>query len=647
MAMLEPTTETSLPGVVVFVHCATNARESLVDETVETHTLLCGHGMAGRLEGGKLTREKHIDFNTGREMWDWVNYVRHPRQPVWMFAHNLHWSLTLTGFWRMMETGEFRLHRPPSESVALIRDKRMRERLSRIQPGLLVTEDPPSIVIAWANAGYKLIALDLRNYWDCTLDELESKLGNAPDPCDPVKLFGPLPIAKCLRVCNIIAAAVGRLTHWHRSTGIGRFGFSIAGIALEAVRTRWRTHLIDTPETQEQRDFERRSFYAGRVEPFIAGRFHPGGWTPPPNFTQTPTLYDDPPRGPFHLIDSRSFYGALAAFEAVPVETLGGELSPHFRSDNLENLGPDCIAEVYIAAPVERFPVRINGRTYIRSGKFWTVLSGRELERALTTGSAKRMGRWLKYRTEFAFQEFALGLHGIRLQCEERGDELISGVVKQLLARLHGKFLQRIGEWIDLPERIAPQPWHLWQEIHTSPPRIDKFRSIGWDVQIQAPPTDVRHCFPAIAAFTTAAGREWLLKWIEQIGKKEVLYCATDSMIVTESGLRRAEQLGLIWPGELGGLRVVMSSNDIEIRGVNCYRIGDKMIMAGLQHRPIVTCANRHEVIEFQRLKETIRLGGGDSIRLRKVMKEFPGWSTTGEVSPGGWITPPQHFDRS
>lgn len=272
----------------------------------------------------------------------------------------------------------------------------------------------------------------------------------------------------------------------------------------------------------------------------------------------------------------------MATFQSVPVkcEAEGdgwppGDIFP-------KRLDENYLAEVLIDSDRHEFPIRLPDRTVFALGRFWTVLAGPELNRAVSSGCVKAVGHWRRYELETVLRQYALGIWQDRQNAESAGDKLLAGLCKSLLARLHGKFLQRDTRWVVCKDVTCPGPWRRWSKIVQATGTVEHYRSVGNEVQRQQPAGDIRHCFPAIAAYVTAWGREYLRHWMKLAGQGHVLYCSTDSLIVDDEGRGNLERAGIIGSNEIGSLRVVHSSDHLAIYGANNFEIGDRICLAGL-----------------------------------------------------------------
>lgn len=629
------------PSSVVCVAVAPESHGDAVPGEPETQRLRCGFAVRGRIEGGRLTRRRQFRFGAGQEFWRWLDDDRQQRQPVMMFACGIGQALTYLGMWErftdrsagLFDVGQFA---PPKERKRGSADGQRAPRT-----GILLTDDPPAALSCFLAGGYRLTALDTRNFWQADIEAL-ADLSGATLPGRP----GPEStrdawVRRCSAECDVVADAVSRLIQWHADQEFGHWPWTIGGMALEAYRYRFMRREPALPDSQVQRDLERESYYQGMTRPLWAGTIDGAGLYSPRNASGAPTLFDPAPRGPFHLVDSSSFYGAIGAFERVPVATLDASLAGESGTIAPEHLTDEYTARVLIESSENNYPVRIHGRTLYARGRFWTALCGPELVRARDARDIAEVGDWVRHDLDWSFQSYAIAIWELRRAAEGTGDRLIAAACKALLARLHGKFAQRNKSWVEMPGVDPPGPWRHWWAMSASTGECIEYRSIGWDTYMREKPVDGAHCFPAVAAHTAAHGREWLRSWIGIAGEREALYCATDALIVTDRGRERLASAGLIDTGQIGGLRVVLSSDSVRIGGLNDYQIGEHRVLSGIDFSRSTIDGRNVSFVRAERLNETLGRGGVSDVRRTAVRQLLPRGPVDGTIGPGGWVSPP------
>lgn len=640
-AVLTTNDELTWPGTCIFVDTESRWETDQLNPRRQLHSFRLASATACRIESGKQTRRKSERFREARDFWSWVNFVRHPRMPVWIFAHNLGFDLTMLDFWGQLTAGNFSLHQRPLANLEHIRSEKLKRIMSRTKKGFLMTDDPPSAVECYHRDRWKCILIDSLNYFDRSLEQIADWLGLEKLPLPANDATWDDWFARCDQDVKILEAALLKWLLWHGKQELGRFSFTLAGACLAGFRHRWMAHEIDLPDDQSQRDFEREAFYLGRTQALWLGEISPTVCKPVCSIDQGADLFTQPPRGPFFQLDANSFYGAIGAYENVPVKTI--ETSANYPGIELEpsQLDETCLAHVLIETREETFPVRTPEGIAWPIGTYWTTLCGTELLRALTAGLVKRVGRWCRYEMAPAFRKYACDLWTERLSARAAGDGLLEHVCKQMLARLHGKFAQRLDEWVDDPAALVDTPWSTWMRFDQETHQVRQYRSIGWDAQYRRPKGDARHAFPAIAAFTTAAGRERLLALWRVAGPRDVVYLSTDSLIVTQAGLERLADQGMIDPDELGYLRIVAEDDHIHIRGPNNYSLGKRHVIAGRHRSHKIIAADRYQATHFQSLLETIHLKGPNTVAVSEIVKTVPLPATLMLTDRAGWLRPP------
>jgi len=641
MADLLPTGRSGVPGVVVFLDCETRDTGKAPSHGAQEHRLWFGVARAGRMEGGRLGRMKELRFDKAVTFWTWLDLVRKAGAVTWLFAHNLPFDLAAVGFWRDLEKGEFLLRRERPGGTGRRSTRRGPDQEETIESGLILTEDPPSAVLCWHRSGWRLHCVDTMNYFPMSLARLGELVGLDKLPMPSQDAPRAVWDEYCRRDVEIIERAICQLSGWWGRSELGRWPLTISSGALSAWRERWLHIVPHIPDDPEQRRFERTACWSGRLESRWVGSIGPEAPRDHGPRVHQLTIEDGPPRGPYHLIDSTSFYGWLMASELVPVATVaswdeetGGELG-------CPELGADCLAAVRIVSSSERFPVRTPAGVAWATGSFDTVLAGSELARAVDSGSVGKVYRVIKYELAPLFQHVARGLWEELEQAEAVGLGAVRTAIKLMLARLPGKFAQRANRWVDRPELVSPVAFGAWVSCRLGDDVGRRFRSLGWLVQEQQEGPDPEHVWPALFAFITAAGRETLLAWMRAAGEANTLYLNTDGLIVTDKGREWLEDAGLIRPGELGGLRIVESSPSLEIRGPGSYRIASKNIHMGRTVGGVESAPGVWTAPAFPSMNQQLMAADKAAILIGTRTTAIPRRLPVGEVTSGGWVVAP------
>jgi len=640
MSLFNRKTSSGGPGTAVFVAVrgCPDPMRSLPRR--EEWAFSAGVAVAGRIEGGKLTRRKVLQFTGISEFWQWVNVVRHAREHTWIVTDGLTETLTLLDFWGRLDSGEFTLR----QEIPGDKRKRSAGRDStsevRYRSGLVVSEDPPAVVSCWHKSGWGITIVDWANYSDKGVRKLAGWVGvewrdPVPDLVGPPDYFG-----ECLQTADTLAQGFSQLVGFWKEADLGQFRLTIASGALSSMRHGFGSELVFCPSSEEQIEMERSGVFVGRCDAFWVGDTSEGQRTLTLQDVRGPDLPPARPAGPFTLLDCSSFYGFLLSDCPLPIETL--EIWREGMEGELAGsaLGPDCMASVTIDHETERFPYRGDTGQYWPVGRYQTTLCGPELMRAVDAGAVAHVTWSIRYRLSPWAAPWAEKIWGLAETARETGRPLIQAICKAMLARLGGKFGQSGFEWKDLPDRIPPAPWARWVESSMTTGITTHYRAISWAVQAKQPAPDPDHCWPAVFAFLTAYGREFLGQLIKAAGPRNTLYCATDSLLVIEAGRQRLEEGCFIAPGELGMLRPVETAQDVTILGPMAYRIGKRVVLSGkplesLEVSPGVWVAPKRTT-----LRGILSRQGGSTVP-REVSTSTLGLrSAMGLVGPTGWVDP-------
>lgn len=629
------------PGSVFFLSLVTEPDPELSIPGAIEQRLSYGVCLAGRVEGGKLTRRKTHRFSTAGDFWKWFYWVRHARERSWIISHRLTVDATLLEVWQRFDTGEFTFVNRHKPAKGVKSSDQAADRSGRIEGGLLLTADPPAALAFWHQSGFGIHWIDSRNWFPNGLADMAERQGlDLPAVPDDRSNLDDLHKALDSRVDCLCSAFVDLWT-WLDEMVLGQFAWTVASGSVSALRSRLMEIPIDIPLDRSQKELERLGVFGGRVECFWLGDSRD------PSTIAAPArqdLFERPtprPTGPFYLLDASSFYGFCMLDCPVPVKTLqvwrdgmSGELA-------LETLDESCLASVTIHHSTERFPVRTDQGAYFAAGHFETTLCGPELVRALRSGAVAHVSAAVRYQLDFALRDVAWELWTEAQFARATGNRTIEGVCKSMLARLSGKFGQRSQKWIDRPAMSPPHAWARWQHLHVDTGTTRQFRAISWHVQELTEGEDPPHAWPAIHGWVTSHGRETLRVWIETAGAGHCLYCSTDAVIVDQEGFDRLDQAGFLAPGCLGFLRVDTKSDWVDIRGPMDYSIGEKVVVAGQSLSGHQAAPGVWSTPRVSSLSDVLSRQGGRTVREWEQLQTQCTRATFGRTGQNGWVIPP------
>lgn len=553
---------TEIPSNLIFFDTETRSEpcESATHKQRLTLRLWCGVHV--RLAKGK----KHchtIAHGTDREsFWNWVDSCLVSKKKTWLFAHNAAFDLTQLDFWDELDRGRYTIEPltcKPNPKTGKVRNS---------WRGALCLESSPFFVCCRQDKR-TINIVDTLNYWRMPLAELGEacglpKMDMPPDDADDSEW-----IKYCHRDTEILVRSVVELLlEWQRED-CGVFQMTAPMLSLTSFRHMCRLvndkpHKLDIVCEPDHwaHDLERKAYYGGRVTCFYVG-------------TKQDKVYH---------VDVNSLYPYVMANHAYPrcfeYARHGVPVAELRAADGVYGI----VAEVLVDSRGETFPLRVDGQQYHCTGNYWTVLCGRELSRAISNGAVHRTGNVQYYSIATYFREWVHYWYDRKARASRelghRGP--VYQLAKIVLNSLSGKFAQQGRRWTERPGRVPLLRWGGFADIDDATGKPTNARGVAGTMQVLTDIGEPRYSFPAISAFITANGREYMHEVVEIIGECNVYYQAVDALIVNQSGMDFLQDDGLIDEYELGKFKVVGEYNECEIRGANYYRLDQQVTASGL-----------------------------------------------------------------
>lgn len=638
--LILPDSRNTFPTEILCVSALTVGTSDSDDPCKAWHRLRMACFISARREKGRWTRQKRLHVKSAVEFSELLKNAVGFSRPTYLFSLKLMETLTVGGFWGLLESGHFNLSQMKTLSPVTRSHKRKHVNQSEKESGVLLESGSTAAVVAWSQQGAKIVATDIRNYIDVPArvlgDYVKLDWPAVPDEDAPDRDWEHV----SERQATIIYRCITEIVDWWVGSGMGTFGLTAGQCSMSAYKSTINGTVIETPDDQECRDLERAAYFGGRLECLWVGKKQGNRYIPHPRCLKTPDLFHKAPGGTLHLVDASSFYGYIHANHPVPIRLT--HRGNGMTTDEARQLftRETFLASVLINCNAERFPTRVSERTIYAAGRFATCLVGAELSRAASTASIVGVGEWHNYLCVPAMERVCTELYADRSKAMGRTHPATATFIKVLIAALHGKWSQRQLRWEVCPDEPCLQEWGTWSNYSNKRKKLCNYRAIGASVQVESDGGDANHCFPAIAAFTTAAGRETLRLWEKVAGERNVLYLNTDSMIVTDNGLERLKWAGLMDDTAIGGLKLKASSPDIEIRGQGCFSFAGKLWMSGINRSDSEMIFGTVSSQQVGGLSQVIANHGKPAVRV--ITHELsPGWYfDPTRTDDDGWISP-------
>lgn len=397
---------------------------------------------------------------------------------------------------------------------------------------------------------------------------------------------------------------------------LGDFRPTLAAQAMSAYRHNAMTHPIKIHGDMGVCELEREAYRGGRVECFSMGEL------------LKEQYYQLDVNGMYCYVMGKHNYPRMLKSwpQTLTPKQLGATLDKHC-----------VIARVILQTDIPAFPFRADGYNIYPVGVFQAVLTTPELEYALEHCEILRVGQVAIYEKAPIFKAYAQYFADLKAYYEQEGNRPFREIAKKLANSLYGKFGQSDIETdlsFDLPP-IGPREAPYYDYRVRKWYRIYK---LGHQVVFEKSGGESFNSFPAIPAHVTSYARLYLWSLIEQAGRDNVFYCATDSLIVNEQGYQNLRPL--IDDHKLGYMKVEHQSDQLEIWGPNNFRLGDKLKSGGIRRNARQLSHNTFEQDVFLGLRGAIRKGYADLVTVKKVKKQVHRRIKTGTVLDSGRVRP-------
>ncbi|RLB83730.1 MAG: hypothetical protein DRH24_06540, partial [Deltaproteobacteria bacterium] len=169
-------------------------------------------------------------------------------------------------------------------------------------------------------------------------------------------------IKYCRRDVEIIREGMWFWLNFIKENDLGRFAFTLAGQAFNALRHRFMTEEIVIHDNEEAAELELEAYFGGRCECFGLGRFRD--------------------KELFYL-DVNSMYPYVMKEFEYPIRLYKVEHNPSINKLKFHVNKHCVIAHVLIYTEKPMFPLRLENKVIYPTGYFWTTLTTPRLKLAL------------------------------------------------------------------------------------------------------------------------------------------------------------------------------------------------------------------------------------------------------------------------
>lgn len=538
---------------------------------------------------GTWSKPQWLRFTDKGELWDFVVSKTNKAKVLYVFAHNGAFDLPVTSAFTELPARGWKL-------------------------GKAVCDAPP-IILKWTRDGATILFIDTLNIWRMPLAKVAKGNGmeKFPMPAEGDSVEAWDRYGK--NDADIIRVAVINWLAFIARHDLGPFAHTLASQAFKSYKYRFMQHDIFIDNNPKANELSRAAYVGGRVECFAIGEFH----------------------GPLFYLDVNSMYPSVMRDHDYPTKLRAVYSRP--ERDEIEKWRGEfiMIGDVELDTSAPDYPLIQDKKLIYPVGTFRCSLAHPELMRAYDRGHIKRWFNVGLYDKAPIFRTFVEALYQLRLEADAAGNDTDKFNIKIMMNSLYGKFGQRGRRYEECGETDPNAVW-THTEIDIDSQTLIKYRAFGGLVQAWIDEAESRESFPAIAACVTSHARVMLLDAIERAGRSNVLYCDTDSMIVTPSGFEFMRDL--VDDRLLGKWKSVKHVNAITIHGPKDYEIDGVRVTKGIRATAVRIAHNTYEQDKFVGFRGLLQRGKLDAPLIERVRKKLRRKYTKGKVLKSGKVRP-------
>lgn len=572
--------------------CFDTEARILERKTYERQTFRLAAASYDRILPGSLepADTERMVFFEPEHLWEWITGKTKPKARTVCFAHNLAYDLRISDGLRLLPRFGFKLE--------------------------FLTLDSNRCVARFKRGSATLLLCDTSSWLPTTLERVADRVGIKKVPLPDQSANETEWANRCSIDVDITRAAIVRLLVWLERNDLGNFRLTGPAMAMGAYRHRFlpRCGLL-VHKDQDALAAERTAAWAGRCEVWRHGEV----------------------AGPLHEWDYRLAYLTVAQTASVPVRLRG--VVDNMTVPNLRRLSRHrailCECDVETDTPI--VPAKLNGGVGWPVGKFQTTLWDRELLLAASLKarvSIRRAWVYMKYPALSAWASWLLdllALDGLRPDALERL------MLKDWARSLIGRFGARWPQW----EKVAKLPesdLQLIPYIVHETGETGAYLQNGHDWLEKTGMVDAPDAMPAIMGYIMSLSRLRLWDAIKVAGEGSLVYCDTDSLVVTDEGHERL--LVKYPPGNSEGLIHKATHKAGLFLGPRQVRLGTELRIAGLPKNAIQRGPKSFEAVVWEGLAEGIRLGRPNEVRLTRRAVTVKGGDRRRRHLAGGSTAP-------
>lgn len=484
--ILKPNKSLQQPNNIIWFDTETKFKTTAAGQDI--HYLWFGWACYQRREQGETwSHPEWFRFTKVDVFWDWVLTKTRDKTRLYLFSHNGAFDLPVMDAFLKLPALGYSL----KSAIA----------------------DAPPLVLTWKLGSRTIKFVDTLNFWMLPLKTIGESIGER-------KLDMPATTASRAewdrygkQDTEVIRRVVLAWLAFLREYDLGGFAPTIASQAMNAYRHRFMDTPIFITDSVRALKIDRESYLGGRTECFKMGTFE----------------------GEFYHVDVNQMYPAVMFEGEFPHKLLGtyGNVTREELEKWLKTKA--VIARVQLSTTSPVYPIVLDGKLVFPVGEFAATLAGPELAFALKSGHVAQIGLTNVYVRASLFRDYVAFMFMRRQDAKEAGNDIDSWLFKKMINGFYGKWGQR-GRRYETVGFCDPRILDTTPSINADTGVITKQRKFGGIHQEWVDEGESRESFPAIASYVTSYARLKIWQVMQIVGRENLYYCDTDSMVINRAG---------------------------------------------------------------------------------------------------------------
>lgn len=480
----------------------------------------------------------------------------------------------------------------------------------------------------------KILLYDTMNYSAVSLEKIGKTLGNKKLEINFEKCTNEELTIYCKNDVRIIFLFIKGLISFLEKYELTKLKPTASSIAMNTFRHSFYEYEkcpIFIHTNIKAIKLERDSYHGGITDCFKIGNFS----------------------GDFIKLDINSMYPAQMVKHQFPTKLI-------FYSDNkqedLMRYATQYLEEYHIIAECEidlpkeyaylltKFKHNKDSKMGFIYGKFTTVLTTPEIQYVLKYGKLLSVNQIAIYQKEYIFRDYINFFYNKRIEFKKEGNFIYDTFCKMLMNGLYGKFAQHNTNYDIVAENV---PYDLGKYIIKEEINGEIIEYIQMHIGnkiIKNMPTDnnAYDSFVAISSLVTAYARMYLIEIILKLGRDNLYYVDTDSLIIKKESLNNIKEY--LDDLELGKLKSEGESKNLSIIRPKWYVFANEKKCKGVRKEHIIHDDNEDfltiEQTQWERFNSSIKNKNMDKQVIKKTVKVLSKHYDKGAIDKNGNVEP-------